>query len=196
MITSGRVCSSHIGLAIYLNDNYKYSILPLYNNSRPTVWEGLFIEVSGKGLKKPVIIGNVYRPPRNTNNGYQSFNNEFTPMWSHLDKRNSEIIFAGDYNIDLLQINRKRIVGEFFDLLTSHSFYPQKTLPTRLSTMRGTLIDNIFCKLSTTTCQSSASILASGMSDHFPCFISLPNVKPSITRNAIYSADYYPTALA
>ena len=38
--------------------------------------------------------------------------------FSHLDKRYSEIILAGDYNIDLLQINRKRIVGEFFDLLT------------------------------------------------------------------------------
>ena len=169
LITLGRVCSSHSGLAIYLNDNYKYSILPLYNNN--TVREGLFIEVSGKGLKKPVIIGNVHRQPRNTNNGYQSFINEFTPILSGLEKRNSEIIFAGDYSLDLLQINRKRIVGEFFYLHTSHNFYPQITLPTRLSTMRGTLIDNIFCKLSTTTCQSSASIFASGMSDHFPCFI-------------------------
>ena len=70
---------------------------------------------------------------------------------------------------------------------------PQITLPTRLSTMRGTLIHNIFC---TTTCQSSASILASGMSDHFPCFISLPIVKPGIMSNTIYSADYSPTALA
>ena len=98
--------------AIYLNDNYKYIILPLYNNS--TVWEGLFIEVSGKGLKKTVLIGNVYRPPRNTNNGYQSFINEFTPILSHLDKWNSEIILAGDYNIDQLQINRKCIVEEVF----------------------------------------------------------------------------------
>ena len=73
-----------------------------------------------------------------------------------MNLRNSEIILAGDYNIDLLQIKRKRIVGDFFYLLISHSFYPQITLPTRLSTMRGTLIDNIFCKLSTTTCQSSA----------------------------------------
>ena len=56
-----------------------------------------------------------------------------------------------------------------------------------------TLIDNIFYKLSTTTCPSSASILAS---DNFPCFILLPNVKPSITRNTIYSADFFPTALA
>ena len=122
--------------------------------------------------------------------------NEFTPILSHLDKRNSEIILAGDYNIDLLQINRKRIVGEFSHLLTSHSFYPQITLTTRLSTMRGSLIDKKNCKLSITTCQSSASILASGMSDHFPCFISLLNVKPSITRNTIYSADHSPTALA
>ena len=29
LITLGRVCSSHSGLAIYLNDIYKYSILPL-----------------------------------------------------------------------------------------------------------------------------------------------------------------------
>ena len=192
LTTLGRVCSSHSGLGIYRNDNYKYSILLLYNNS--TVWEGLFIEVSGKGLKKPVVIGNVYRPPRN--NGYQSFINEFTPILSHLDKRYSEINLAGNYNIDLLQNNRKRIVGEFFDLLTSHSFYPQITLPTRLSTMRGTIFDNIFCKLSTTTCQSSASILVSGISDHFLCFISLPHVMPSITRHTIYSADYSPTALA
>ena len=34
------------------------------------------------------------------------------------------------------------------------------------------------------------------MSDHFPCFNSLSNVKPSIARNTIYSADYSPTALA
>ena len=34
------------------------------------------------------------------------------------------------------------------------------------------------------------------MSDHFPCFISLPNVKPSITRNTISSADHSPPALA
>ena len=34
------------------------------------------------------------------------------------------------------------------------------------------------------------------MSDHFPCFISLPNVEPSITRNTIYSAGHSPTALA
>ena len=41
LITLGRVYSSHSGLAIYLNDYYKYSILPLYNNS--SVWAGLFI---------------------------------------------------------------------------------------------------------------------------------------------------------
>ena len=62
--------------------------------------------------------------------------------------------------------------------------------------MRGTLIANIFCKLSTTTCQITASILASGMSYHLPCLIPLPNVKPRVTINTIYSADYSPTALA
>ena len=34
------------------------------------------------------------------------------------------------------------------------------------------------------------------MSNHFPSFTSPPNVKPSITRNTIYSEDYSPTPLA
>ena len=65
LITVARVRSSHSALAKYLNDNYKYNMLPLYNNS--TVWEGLF-EVSRTGLKKPAIIGKVYRPPTKITN--------------------------------------------------------------------------------------------------------------------------------
>ena len=50
----------------------------------------------------------------------------------------------------------------------------------------------MFCKLSTTTCIHTCQWNV----ELFPCFICLPNVKPSITRNTIYSADYSPTSLA
>ncbi len=42
-----------------------------------------------------------------------------------MDKENSECIVAGDYNIDLLKINEKKLFSEFFDTLTDNTFYPQ-----------------------------------------------------------------------
>ncbi len=56
---------------------------------------------------------------------------------------NSKVINAGDFNIDLLKIADKEVLAEYFDMLTSHSFFPKITLPTRLSNKHGTLIDNI-----------------------------------------------------
>ena len=65
-------------------------------------------------------------------------------MLSSLDQIQRNVIFAGDCNIYLLKLNENKLIGNFFDLLTSHSMYPQITLPTRLSERHGTLIDN-FC---------------------------------------------------
>ena len=74
------------------------------------------------------------------------FLNEFTSIISLIDKTNSDIIIAGDFNINILKINETNIVGEFFDMLIS-SCYPHITLPTRFSNNNGTLIDNLFCRI-------------------------------------------------
>ncbi len=58
---------------------------------------------------------------------------------------------TGDFNIDVLKINDKHIKGEYFDKLTSHSFYPTITVPTRLTNNNGRLIDNLICKLTECT---------------------------------------------
>ena len=112
----------------------------MYDSS--DVWEGLLIELKNN-FHKSVVIGNSYRPPRDININYQIFIRELTPIPSAFEKRNAEVILAGD----LLQVNRKSIFCEFFDLLTSFSFYPKVTLPTRLSKSKGFLIDNFFVKL-------------------------------------------------
>ncbi len=39
------------------------------------------------------------------------------------------------------------MVGDYFVMLTSHTFYSKITLPTRLSNKHGSLIDNFFCKM-------------------------------------------------
>ena len=105
------------------------------------------------------------------------FLNEFTSIISLIDKKNSDIIIAGDFNINLLKINEKNIVGEFFDMLISNRFYPHITLPTRFSNNNGTLIDNLFCRIDKYAKQPKSGILTKQFSDHQPCFTFLNNVQ-------------------
>ncbi len=76
-----------------------------------------------------------------------------------LETNNNEAIIAGDFNIDLLKINNKHVVSDYFDMFICHNFYPKITLPTRLSNNYCTLIDNIFCKLTETMLDTTSGIL-------------------------------------
>ena len=98
------------------------------------------------------------------------FIQEIEPILKELEKSNTESILTGDLNINLLKINDKPIFNEFLDTVISHSFYPKITLPTRLTTQRGTLLDIFYCKLSNATADMKTSILVSEISDHFPYF--------------------------
>ncbi len=171
-IPQGKSCGSKGGLVIYLKESYNYDPELTFNKSK--VWEGQFIKINGPSLSKSIILGNIYRPPRDdTNENCQIFIDEFSPIIANLSKKNTEVIIAGDTNVNLLKLNEKEVYSDFFDLLTHHSFYPKITLPTRFSNTRGTLIDNVFCKLTDTTINSSAGILAKKFSDHQPYFLCL-----------------------
>ena len=60
-------------------------------------------------------MGNIYRPPRDLNVNYKQFIDEFSLLLLlTFDQNNSEVIIAGDFNINLLKINQKEIFSEFF----------------------------------------------------------------------------------
>ena len=82
LISQGAICSSHAGLAIYVQEHYDYKLLSCGQHTK--IWEGLFIEIDNKEFKKKVKIGNMYRPPRERNENYQSFLNELSPVLTHL----------------------------------------------------------------------------------------------------------------
>ena len=82
LTSQGKMCSSHGGLAIYINEKFNFSTIDLNINSQ--IWEGQFIEIENIESNKSLILGNVYRPPNNTNNLYQSFTNEFIPILENL----------------------------------------------------------------------------------------------------------------
>lgn len=179
MIHQGKRCCGHGGLIIYLHEKYKYRVRNMYDSS--SIWEGLFIDIEGADLDKKVTLCNIYRPPaRNENNHIiESFITELSPIVESLSKENSTLIFAGDFNINLLLINEREKIQEYFDLFVCHGLFPKLTLPTRLSRYRGTLIDQIFVRTTMQDLNSSAGIFFSTVSDHLPCFSCLDILRPT-----------------
>jgi hypothetical protein len=174
-IPQGKSCSSKGGLIIYLDNQFDYHVKSKLTKYK--TWEGQIIQVKkGKSLSKAINIGNIYRPPKELLVNYYELINEFSPILDTLENNNNEVMITGDFNIDLLKINNKHVISEYFDMLTSHSFYPKITLPTRLSNKHGTLIDNIFCKLTEATLNTTSGILTKKFSDHQPYFTILNNV--------------------
>ena len=90
-------------------------------------------------------------------------------MLQKLKKENKETIIAGDYNMNLLNIEKKNITNYFDEILTNN-FQPVITLPTRIATK--TLIDNILYNESSSHFISGN--LTVGISDHMPQFSLFP----------------------
>ena len=174
LIHQGHICSKHGGLLIYLNNDFRYDQRTLYKHS--DIWEGLFIDVSGPSLNRPLTIGNIYRPPHDNNNNenISKFIAELSPIIDLLQSENKYATVVGDFNINLLQINEREKYSEFFDMMCTNSFFPKITLPTHYGTHSCSLIDQMFCKVPhKQEIDISSSIIISRISDHFPCIVNL-----------------------
>ena len=172
LISQGKCCSSRAGLFIYLQNNINYKVLQICPTS--TIWEGQFIEIIGNNVPPTkMVLGNIYRPPVDTNENYKQFISEFTPLLSYLDQRKCDVIIGGDFNSNLLKINNKQIINEYLDMVICYGFFPKISLPTRLSDRNGTLIDYFLSKFIHNYSHISAGILVCRISHHFPYFLQL-----------------------
>ena len=173
----GASCGSHGGLAIYLAEGLVYK--EIFRSHVNRIWEGLFISVSGESIVKPVIIGNVYKPPRDNNNNdnIDAFMSEFTPVISKITKLKSDSIVVGDTNIDLLQINHRLKYTEYLDFMLSNGFFPKISFPTKFSNQNASLYDHIFYKSSNSNNLSKSAIIWGTISDHLACVTSFHHIK-------------------
>ena len=76
-------------------------------------------------------------------NKLDQFIDEFNLILQTFEELNYRAYLCGDYNIDLLQIENSNKVHLFYQNMSLSGFFPQITLPTRLSETTCTLIDNI-----------------------------------------------------
>ena len=171
-IPQERYCGQKGGLVTYVKSCHDSSILKIGQRSK--IWEGQYTEVKNNNNFR-IIIGNIYKPPRNNNNNanIEQFTNELKPILQKIDKEKCDVALAGDWNINLLLLNERLKFQKFFDELTNCSLFPKITYPTRIGNQRCTLIDNIFCKLTENTSNSVAGVIWSDISDHFPCLVAI-----------------------
>ncbi len=175
-IPQGKHCSKAGGLIIYLHKNFKYVKKTAIKHD---TWEGQFIHIKkGDFLSKSILLGNIYRATLYLNEHYTAFINEFKPHLSRLESNNTEVMIVGDFNINLLKLNTTPLISDYFDMMTEHSFYPKITLPTRLTNTNGTLIDNILCKLTEASLDTTSGVIMNkiGLCDHQPYFTVFNNI--------------------
>ena len=139
--------------------------LALYDNDI----ESVFIEVNKDKLhlEKNIIIGVLYRPP---GNDIRTFNEKLESILQKIRRENKVSYILGDFNINLLNNDYHQPTGEFFDLMSSNSFLPLITRPTRVTANSATLIDNIFTNHFDCSLQSSEGIFVTDITDHYPVF--------------------------
>ena len=106
-VALGSTVGKHGGLMIYLREEFRYKTITF--NVPSKLWECLLLEISGGHLTQPIILGNVYRPPRNNNdnNSIRGFNNEFSSVLNKVTKLTKNTIITGDFNINLLELNER-----------------------------------------------------------------------------------------
>ena len=165
-------CSTHGGVAMYIRNDIEYSILNI--NGRNDIWDALFIEISinMEDKERKIIIGNIYRPPRNNVDNYKVFINDLDQLLTSFSN-SKDVVLVGDYNIDLLKINENSHIKDYFDTIISNSFIPKITMPTRVTETSATLIDNCFIKTNNFFTETKAGIIYNKISDHYPYFIKL-----------------------
>jgi hypothetical protein len=128
-------------------------------------FDSVFIELNCPSKEK-IIIGALYRPP---GTDLPLFNNEFECMLHKLILKNTKVILAGDYNINLLNHSINAATENFLNILYAQSLLPMIKRPTRYNKDTATLIDNILTNVRPDHNQFSG-IIIHDISDHLPVF--------------------------
>ena len=112
LITKAHHSSTHGGLAIYLRNEISFNSLEI-DDSQSNIWEGQFISI--KINEKKLILGNIYRPPKDRIDNYSCFIEEFTTI---LTSFHGEVLVGGDFKIDPLKIKE----NQYFLNILMHLF--------------------------------------------------------------------------
>ena len=132
----------------------------------------MFIELTIPN-KPNFIVGAMYKHPSMQ---HYKFNNDF--LRNLLNKIQTEkklSVLASDLNSNLIKYSKTTGINQFLEIMLSHNFIPQITLPTRVTGRTATLIDNVLINSYENKCTSGN--ITTSVSDHLPQFLIIENFK-------------------
>ena len=169
IISNERVERRGGGVGFFVRNNTKFQKIEELSIFVEGVFESICIKAFC-GKDKFRIVANFYRPP---NCSISAFNKKMEEFFKLLEnnqmyKNAVEIIFLGDFNCNLLNHVTHKDTNDFLSLCLSNSFLPLITLPSRVTELSSTLIDNIW----TNSKQSNflSGLILEHISDHLPIF--------------------------
>jgi len=172
------------GVSVFASDKFRSKLLENLSFCHDYL-ECVFVEC--KSNSKTIIVGSMYRPPDGDIPLFLISLEDILVNLSNIP--NSEIFLCGDFNLNILENIGNLNNVNFINLLSSSSFIPLITKPTRidLTTNSSTLIDNIFCK---NPISYVSGIIVSAISDHYPIFAVYRNFFTDNLINEVASISY------
>ena len=154
------------GLAIFVDKIFTFKLrddLSINSNSI----ESLTIEIFNKKTKN-IILSAIYRPP---DGDLEAGENYLRDILSKTIKTKKTIIFAGDFNLNVLHYDQDKKNQNFVILLFEFGMILTTNRPTRVCRSSATAIDHVItnCVLNS---EFKSSIIKVDISDHFPIVFS------------------------
>ena len=151
------------GTLLYVANHLSYKPCNDLNIYKKFELESTFVEIINP-KKLNIIVSAIYRHP---SMDVSDFNwNYLHGLLDKISKEEKNIFFLGDFNINLLIYNEYRPTNYFLDSLASRSLLPYILQPTQFTGLSKTLIDNIFCNLTSNDVISGN--ITGTISDHLP----------------------------
>lgn len=164
------------GVGLYINNQLNFTRLTDIEINDDNICQSIFIEI--KLDQRNIIVGIIYRPPNSNQNSFLDY------IENTLNKTNnpSKLMYIlGDININLFNTEICSITNDYYQTMTSYSFYPTILKPTRITNHTATLIDHCFTNDMEHTLYSG--ILVTDISDHLPIFLIINLTIPPLNHN-------------
>jgi len=178
------------GVGIYLKLGINFQLV---NTSifAEKIFESILLEIS-YGNNKKFVIGSVYRSNSHhtltPKEQFIQFSEYLSSTIEFNSGNNSDLILAGDFNLDILKVQTCNDISQHVDGLFANGFIQLITKPTRCTANSATCLDNFI-----TNCTQDlfeTCIITNRISDHFPIFFFKNSQKTPISRKYIFTQDF------
>ena len=169
---------------MYVKNGIDFTQRNVLNIYKSKELESIFIEIFDSHGKN-TVIGSIYRHPCMDQNLF--IDDFMKPLCDKLLSENKKYYLAGDFNFDLSNVKHDES-QTFLEAMMSNFFQPAITLPTKINSIRHTVIDNIFTNQIGPDFKSGN--LAVAISDHLPSSLLVLNeTRYHIPKHNTYRRD-------